>query len=154
MTSRSDAEGLTVYDRGGTTSAQRMRRSLSRAPDVPTASPPTRRCYPQKCSIRFETRCRTGKARTRATGAKPLYKRLKEAEARLGELLSIRQNYPVLFLQGGASRQFAMIPLNLAKSYSIVDYPATGVWSKKAVSKARRYCQVRVVDDEAESKYT
>lgn len=77
----------------------------------------------------------------------------REAEATLRTLLGVPSNYQVLFLQGGATGQFAAVPLNLAKPYSIVDYLNTGVWSQKAIAEARRYCEVRVVTDESASAY-
>ena len=52
--------------------------------------------------------------------------------------------YRVLFMQGGASAQFALVPMNLATAASSVDYIDTGHWSKKAIEEARRYCTVRV----------
>ena len=67
-----------------------------------------------------------------------------EAEADLRELLSIPSGYKVLFLQGGASGQFAAVPLNLASAESSVDYVVTGSWSKKAVKQAQQYCRVNV----------
>jgi phosphoserine aminotransferase len=70
-----------------------------------------------------------------------------EAEADLRELLSIPRNYKVLFLQGGASAQFALVPLNLASAQSTVDYVNTGHWSHKAITEARRYCKVHVAGD-------
>jgi phosphoserine aminotransferase len=70
-----------------------------------------------------------------------------EAEADLRELLSIPRNYKVLFLQGGASAQFALVPLNLASSKSTVDYVNTGHWSHKAIAEAGRYCKVHVAGD-------
>ena len=75
------------------------------------------------------------------------------AERDLRELLGIASNYRVLFLQGGASAQFAAIPLNLACADSCVDYLATGAWSKKAIEEARRYCRVNVAADESPSGY-
>lgn len=63
------------------------------------------------------------------------------AEADLRELLSIPENYKVLFLQGGASSQFAMIPLNLLNGKKKADYVITGQWSKKAFSEAKLYCE-------------
>jgi phosphoserine aminotransferase len=63
-----------------------------------------------------------------------------EAEADLRELLAIPRNYSVLFLQGGASAQFAFVPMNLAAPNSTVDYINTGHWSAKAITEARRYC--------------
>ncbi len=60
------------------------------------------------------------------------------AEAKLRELMAIPENYKVLFLQGGASTQFAMIPLNLRKGEKVA-YVDTGVWAKKALEEARRF---------------
>lgn len=65
-------------------------------------------------------------------------------EALLRKLLNIGDNYKVLFLQGGASTQFAMVPLNLYKNKK-ADYVLTGVWSKKAAKEAGRYGDVNVV---------
>ncbi len=67
-----------------------------------------------------------------------------QAEADLRELLAIPANYKVLFLQGGASSQFDMIPLNLLRGKASADYLVTGEWSKKAVKAAKRICAVRV----------
>lgn len=69
----------------------------------------------------------------------------KKAEADLRQLMAIPDNYKVLFLQGGASLQFAMIPLNLANEGDTVDYFNTGVWSEKAIKEASRFCKVNVV---------
>jgi len=66
------------------------------------------------------------------------------AEADLRELLAIPANYKVLFLQGGASTQFAMVPLNLMGRTGSADYSNTGAWSKKAISEGKRYGQVNV----------
>lgn len=71
----------------------------------------------------------------------------REAEADLRTLLSIPAQYKVLFLQGGATAQFAAIPMNLAGSDSSADYVNTGSWSKKALGEARRYCRVNVAAD-------
>jgi phosphoserine aminotransferase len=68
-----------------------------------------------------------------------------KAEADLRELMAIPDNYKVLFLQGGASLQFAMIPLNLAQAGDTVDYFNTGVWSEKAIKEASKFCNVNVV---------
>jgi phosphoserine aminotransferase len=70
-----------------------------------------------------------------------------EAEADLRDLLSVPKNYRVLFLQGGASAQFSMIPLNLTEPRQTADYIDTGHWSKKAIGEARRYLQVRIAGD-------
>jgi phosphoserine aminotransferase len=78
-----------------------------------------------------------------------------EAEADLRELLAVPSDYKVLFLQGGATGQFAAIPMNLATWGSTVDYVNTGSWSKKALEEARTFCgKVQVVADAKESKYT
>ncbi|MDS4028793.1 MAG: 3-phosphoserine/phosphohydroxythreonine transaminase [Candidatus Contendobacter sp.] len=68
-----------------------------------------------------------------------------QAEADLRELLNIPANYKVLFLQGGASSQFAMVPMNLLRGKTKADYLNTGQWSKKAISEAKKFCQVNVV---------
>jgi phosphoserine aminotransferase len=75
------------------------------------------------------------------------------AEADLRELLRISSNYKVLFVQGGATGQFAAIPLNLAAAHSTVDYVNTGQWSKKAIGEAKRFAQVNIVADGADSNY-
>jgi phosphoserine aminotransferase len=78
-----------------------------------------------------------------------------EAERRLRELLAIPDNYRVLFLQGGATLQFAAIPLNLARADSKVDYLNTGAWSKKAIAEGKRFAAgLAVIADEAASGYT
>ena len=68
-----------------------------------------------------------------------------QAEADLRELLSIAGNYRVLFLQGGATSQFCMVPMNLLRGKQQADYVNTGAWSKKAIAEAQRYCDVNVV---------
>ena len=67
-----------------------------------------------------------------------------KAEADLRELLSIPDNYKVLFLQGGASSQFAMVPINLLRGKNKADYIWTGAWGKKAIAEGKRYCNVNV----------
>jgi phosphoserine aminotransferase len=76
-----------------------------------------------------------------------------QAEADLRELLAVPSGYKVLFLQGGATGQFAAIPLNLTRPDSVADYVNTGAWSKKAIAEAKRYCKVNVAAD-AGGKYT
>jgi len=76
-----------------------------------------------------------------------------EAEADLRELLSIPAGYKVLFLQGGATGQFAAVPLNLTVKGSVVDFVNTGHWSKKALSEAQHFCRVNVAADAAGSNY-
>lgn len=67
-----------------------------------------------------------------------------KAEADLRELMAIPSNYKVMFLQGGASSQFAMVPMNLLRGKSKADYINTGAWSKKAIAEAKRYCEVNI----------
>lgn len=70
-----------------------------------------------------------------------------KAEADLRELMAIPDNYKVLFLQGGASSQFAMVPMNLLRGKSSADYINTGAWSKKAIAEAKRYCEVNIAGE-------
>lgn len=77
-----------------------------------------------------------------------------EAEADLRELMGIPANYKVLFLQGGASAQFGMIPMNLLRGKKTADYLNTGEWSKKAISEARKYCEVNVVATSADRNFS
>ena len=67
-----------------------------------------------------------------------------QAEADLRELMNIPANYKVLFLQGGASAQFAMVPMNLLRGKKSADYINTGEWSKKAIKEAKKFCGVNV----------
>jgi phosphoserine aminotransferase len=77
-----------------------------------------------------------------------------QAEQDLRELLAVPANYRVLFLQGGASGQFAAVPLNLAPADAAIDYVNTGNWSKKAIGEAKHYCtRVNVIADGAGSGY-
>ena len=69
---------------------------------------------------------------------------IKEAEQDLRDLMNIPNNYKVLFLQGGASTQFAMIPMNLMKN-GVADYIVTGEWATRAAKEARRFGTVNVV---------
>lgn len=77
-----------------------------------------------------------------------------KAEADLREVMSIPDNYKVLFLQGGASSQFAAIPLNLLGDKAHADYLNTGMWSKKAIAEAKRYCTVNVAADTSGNGFT
>jgi len=77
-----------------------------------------------------------------------------KAESDLRQLLAIPDNYKVLFLQGGASSQFAMVPINLLGDKKSADYLLTGQWSKKAVAEAKRYCKVNIIADTSDSKFT
>ncbi len=75
-----------------------------------------------------------------------------EAESLLREIMNIPDNYKVLFLQGGASTQFAMIPLNLAKNKK-ADFVTTGQWSKKAKSEAAKYIEANEVASSADTVF-
>ena len=77
-----------------------------------------------------------------------------QAEADLRELMDIPANYKVLFLQGGASLQFAMIPINLLRGKTGADYVHTGEWAKKAIKEAKQYCQVNVVASSEDKNFT
>ena len=77
-----------------------------------------------------------------------------QAEADLRELLAIPANYRVLFLQGGATSQFAMVPLNLLRGKQQADYINTGAWSKKAIAEAGRFCEVNVAASAEDSRFT
>ena len=77
-----------------------------------------------------------------------------KAESDLREVMAIPDNYKVLFLQGGASSQFAMIPLNLLGDKKSADYLNTGMWSKKAIAEAKRYCNVNVAADTSGDGFT
>ncbi len=77
-----------------------------------------------------------------------------EAEADLRELMNIPANYRVLFLQGGASTQFAMLPMNLFGRVAAADYLNTGTWSTKAISEAGKYGKVNVVASSADKNFS
>jgi phosphoserine aminotransferase len=70
-----------------------------------------------------------------------------QAEADLRELMSIPPNYKVLFMQGGASAQFSLVPMNLSAPHSTADYINTGHWSQRGITEAARYCAVHVAAD-------
>ena len=76
-----------------------------------------------------------------------------EAEADLRELMGIPDNYKVLFIQGGATLQFAMIPMNLMKN-GVADYIVTGNWSNKAYKEAQKYGKVNLLASSADKNYT
>ncbi len=77
-----------------------------------------------------------------------------EAVADLRGLLAIPQNYKVLFLQGGATLQFAQVPMNLLRGKGKADYVLTGEWSKKAVKEAKNYCDVAIAASSEDRKFT
>ena len=76
------------------------------------------------------------------------------AEADLREIMSIPENYKVLFLQGGASTQFAMVPLNIMTGSGKADFIITGQWAKKAYKEAARYGKARVVASSEQDTYS
>lgn len=78
---------------------------------------------------------------------------IKGAEALIRELMEIPDNYEVLFLQGGGSTQFAMVPLNLFKNKK-ADYVITGQWAKKAAAEAGRYGDVNIVASSADKTFS
>ncbi|MEN8264893.1 MAG: 3-phosphoserine/phosphohydroxythreonine transaminase [Nitrospirota bacterium] len=77
-----------------------------------------------------------------------------KAESDLREILKIPDNYKVLFLQGGASAQFAMVPMNLLRGKNTADYINTGSWSKKAIAEAKRFCDVNVAATGESANFT
>ena len=77
-----------------------------------------------------------------------------EAEADLRELMGIPANYKVLFLQGGASLQFAMVPMNLLRGKASADYLNTGEWSKKAIKEAKKYGAVNVIASSEDKNFS
>jgi phosphoserine aminotransferase len=77
-----------------------------------------------------------------------------QAETDLRGLMGIPANYKVLFLQGGASLQFAMVPMNLLRGKKSADYLNTGEWSKKAISEARKFCAVNEVASGADQNFS
>jgi len=77
-----------------------------------------------------------------------------QAEADLRDLLAIPANYRVLFMQGGATAQFAMAPLNLLRGKTRADYVLTGHWGQKAVAEAQRFCTVSLAADASAGKFT
>jgi phosphoserine aminotransferase len=76
------------------------------------------------------------------------------SERTLRKLLDVPESYKVLFLQGGATLQFAAVPLNLAPVGSVADYVVTGNWGEKAVQEAERYVSVNVAANSKASKFT
>ncbi len=76
------------------------------------------------------------------------------AEQDFRDLAGVSDDYAVLFMQGGASSQFATVPLNLLGDKTSADYVNTGIWSKKAIAEARRYGDVNVVASGEDSGFT
>ncbi len=77
-----------------------------------------------------------------------------QAETDLRELMAIPDNYKVLFMQGGASSQFSMVPMNLLRGKGGADYLNTGSWSKKAIAEAKKYTAVNVAGETPSGEFT
>ena len=77
-----------------------------------------------------------------------------DAEKDLRELLAVPGNYKVLFLQGGATTQFAAIPMNLLRGKTSADYVNTGEWAKKAIKEAKLYCKVNIAASSEDKNFT
>ena len=77
-----------------------------------------------------------------------------KAMADLREIMAIPDTHEILFLQGGASSQFAMVPMNLLRGKKSADYINTGAWSKKAIAEAKKYCDVNIAATTEEGKFS
>jgi phosphoserine aminotransferase len=77
-----------------------------------------------------------------------------EAQALLRELMGIPAHYKVLFMQGGALAENAIVPMNMLRGKSSADYIDTGLWSKKSIAEAKRYAHVNVAASSADTGYT
>lgn len=79
---------------------------------------------------------------------------IEDAEKNLRTLLNIPDNYKVLFLQGGATLQFSMVPLNLLRNSKKADYIVTGTWAKKAAAEAKKFGDIKIVASSEESTFS
>src|SRR2546429_3189251 len=77
-----------------------------------------------------------------------------QAEKDLRELLKVPKSYKVLFLQGGATLQFGMVPMNLLGGKKSADYIYTGEWSKKAIKEANRFCEINIAASSEGKNFT
>ena len=77
-----------------------------------------------------------------------------KAEATLREIMNIPNNYKVMFLQGGASTQFAMVPMNLGNKTKTADYITTGQWAKKALAEAKRFVTANEIASSADKTFS
>lgn len=77
-----------------------------------------------------------------------------DAEANLRKLMNIPNNYKVLFLQGGGTLQFSMVPINLLRNSKKADYIVTGQWAKKAAEEAKKFGDIKIVADSSDATYT
>ena len=78
----------------------------------------------------------------------------RKAEQDLRDLMAIPDNYKVLFLQGGASQQFSMVPINLLRGKKTANYTHTGHWSDKAIKEGARYCDVNICTNSIDNGFT
>lgn len=86
--------------------------------------------------------------------SKEFQKIIDEAEQNLRELMNIPEDYYVLFLQGGGTLQFSMVPLNLLKNSKKADYVITGQWAKKAYEEAQKFGDIKAIASSEEDKYS
>ena len=86
--------------------------------------------------------------------SQPVVDMVNETEGLVRKLLNLTDEYRVLFLQGGASLQFCMVPMNLLGSHQSADYTNTGNWSQKAINEAKIYGNVNVVSSSRDSNYS
>ncbi len=77
-----------------------------------------------------------------------------KAEATFREIMNVPDNYKILFLQGGASTQFAMVPMNLGGKSKKADYVTTGQWAKKALAEAKRYIDAKEIASSADKTFS
>ncbi len=111
-------------------------------------------CVLRKAQAEFVDYGDTGMSVIEISHRSDIFRRIVEnAERSLRELMRIPNNYRVLFLQGGASLQFAMVPLNLFGMNRVADYIDTGIWSQKAVLEAKRYGKVSIVASSEDQDY-
>ena len=86
--------------------------------------------------------------------SKEFGKIIEDAEANLREIMNIPDNYKVMFLQGGGTLQFAMVPLNLLRASKKADYVVTGSWAKKAYKEAAKFGDIKVIASSEEDTFT
>jgi len=79
---------------------------------------------------------------------------IEKTEADFREIMSISDDYAVLFLQGGASLQFAMVPMNLMVTYKKADYVNSGVWSSSAIKEAKKFGEITVIASSEDKNFT
>ena len=97
----------------------------------------------------------TGESVMEMSHRSPEYQKIiDDAEANLRKLMNIPDNYKVLFLQGGGTLQFSMIPINLLRNSKKADYIVTGQWAKKAAEEAAKFGDIKVVASSKEANYT